>query len=404
MNKRVLVNIIFFLLVLYTYSYFEEVSEEDPLFSVIWGLEVDGRVEKVSFISNKTLAVVVSQPYIPVKWDNYVVKNGSIFVVNLEGEILKNISLLPIIQDVDISGEFIIVGGYGILPPEESSSTVTLKPSYLALYSTNGSQLWKREMEPLQVSVAGDVVVASASDKDRGPPKVYVFNSNGDLLWESCGYKVATNGEVIGIAYGRNISIFTKDGDLVMKLELISDPVNGVYLTKNQDIAITSYLMGNMDKPKLRMFDKDGRLRWMKAFEGPIIRTAFTSDGKLIAVFDGKLRIFDKNGGLLWVEPYNSSIFLNTFAFSPDGRLIVYADYSYIRLIVNPLFDIDKDKILDDEDLIPIHNGLFWRVLLTIIFGVFAAWVNWKEKKRGREKARKAYLELKETFGKTKED
>lgn len=401
MNKRILVNIIFLLLVLYTYKYFDEVSEKDPLLNVIWELKVNGRVEKVSFISNETLVVIVSQPYVPLTWE--MVRNGSILVVDLRGEILKNISLLPIIQDVDVSEEFIIVGSYGILPREESSN-LTLEPFYLALYSVNGSQLWKKEMESLQVSVAEDVVVASVSEKDRGPPKVYVFNSNGDLLWETWGYRIATNGEIIGIGYGRNITIFTKDGDLVMKFELKADPVNEIYLTKDQDLIIASYLMRYTDKPKLRMFDKAGKLKWMKVFEGPIIRTAFTPEGGLIAVFDGKLRIFDKNGGLLWTEPYNLTVFLDTLAFSPDEKFIAYADYNYVWLTVNPLFDDDKDGILDEEDRILIHNGLFWRLLFVIGFGIFATWINWKEKKKRREEARKTYLELKETFEKTKED
>ena len=64
-------------------------------------------------------------------------------------------------------------------------------------------------------------------------------------------------------------------------------------------------------------------------------------------------------------------------------------------LTINPLFDHDKDGIMDESDFIPFNNGLFYRTLLTIAVGIVAIWVNRRELQKSREEARKKYEELK---------
>ncbi|WP_228359816.1 hypothetical protein [Thermococcus sibiricus] len=85
---------------------------------------------------------------------------------------------------------------------------------------------------------------------------------------------------------------------------------------------------------------------------------------------------------------------MGRIAISEDEKLIAYGS-SGVSLAINPLFDHDKDGIIDEDDPIPFNNGLFYRVLLTIAVGIAAIWVNKREQQRNREEARKKYEEIK---------
>ncbi|ALV61784.1 hypothetical protein ADU37_CDS00850 [Thermococcus sp. 2319x1] len=85
---------------------------------------------------------------------------------------------------------------------------------------------------------------------------------------------------------------------------------------------------------------------------------------------------------------------LGRIAISKDEKYIVYG-ISGVDLVLNPLFDCDKDGIIDESDPLPINNDLFYRILLTVIVGISAFWIKREELQKEREEFRKRYEEIK---------
>ncbi|RLF86348.1 hypothetical protein DRN41_02690, partial [Thermococci archaeon] len=110
--------------------------------------------------------------------------------------------------------------------------------------------------------------------------------------------------------------------------------------------------------------------------------------------------ILDWSGKVLWDDTHyyplypDMGIALGRIAISEDEKFIAYGG-SEVSLVINPLFDRDKDGIIDEGDLIPFNNGLFYRTLLTVAMGAVTTWVNRRELQKSRKEARKKYEEIK---------
>lgn len=393
MDKKVqvLLNILFVFLIFWTLVYLEEVSNQDPLLNIIHRIEfsIEQEVMGIGF-QNDTL--VVKTAYYGISKNP---KNGSLLFIR-DGKIVKNITLLPFDDygAFDVSESVVVLGTYGI--KWLSESIFTFSPSYLVAYSPEGSELWRKEFNTTSVSAAGNLIVARGYMKNGSVVKV--FNISGNELW--ClyfGEKVATNGKVVAVAEKGRIYLFSRDGSLMRIIEPWKGTVDSMKLMEDGKLVVAFY---SRDSSHLGVYDENGNLIWVKNFQ--YIRD-FAVSRNYILVYDGALHILDFSGTTLWNNTAYYPMYpdmgmaLGRIAISADERFVAFGT-SGVNLVLNPLFDRDKDGVIDKRDPIPLNNDLFYRILVTIISGAFATWVNWRERKKERKKAKEEYLELKERF------
>lgn len=377
MNRKIssLLLILFVLLLLWSLDYFEEVSNKDPLLNRISQIEfsIEHEVVGIGF-QNDTL--VVKTVYYGISKNP---ENGSLLFIK-DGKIVKNITLLPFDHygAFDVSGNVIVLGTYGIRWLSES--TFTFSPSYLAAYSSEGSELWRKEFNTTSVSAAGDLIVARGYLKNGSVVKV--FDIKGEELWSlNFGEKVATNGKIVAVGEKGKIYLYSREGNLIRVIEPWKGHISSIKLTKDGKIIVAFY---SRDGSYLGIYDEDGNLLWGRNF--PFIRD-FTVSQNYILVHSNALHILDFSGRTLWSnEHYYPSLVLGRIAISKDEKYIAYG-VSGVNLVLNPLFDCDKDGIIDESDPLPINNDLFYRILLTVIVGTSAFWVkNCKRKGKNLEK------------------
>lgn len=191
MNRKIssLLLILFVLLLLWSLDYFEEVSNKDPLLNRISQIEFSIEHEVVG-IGFQNDALVIKTVYYGISKNP---ESGSLLFIK-DGKIVKNITLLPFDHygAFDVSGNVIVLGTYGVRWLSES--TFTFSPSYLAAYSSEGSELWRKEFNTTSVSAASDLIIARGYLKNGSVVKV--FDTKGEELWSlNFGEKVATNGK-----------------------------------------------------------------------------------------------------------------------------------------------------------------------------------------------------------------
>jgi len=390
MNKkiRVLLNILFVFLIFWTLNYWEETSKRDPLLDGIYrlnfGLEWD--VAGIGF-QNDTLVVKVTYDGLSRN-----PKNGSLLFIR-DGKIVRNISLLPYddFGSFDLSKDVIVIGSYSIKWLNES--TFTFSPFYLIAYTPTGSELWKREFNVTSLSTAGDLIVARGYV--RNGSVVRVFDVRGNELWSlDFGEKVATNGKTVAVAEKDRIYLFSREGNLIKTIKPWKGTVGSVELVGDGRIVATFY---SKEGSYLGVYNENGSLLWAKTFSR--IRD-FVISQDYILVYDSALHILDWSGRVLWDNTHyyplypDVGIALGRIAISEDEKFIAYGG-SEVSLVINPLFDRDKDGIMDESDFIPFNNGLFYRVALTLIMGSVTAWINWDERRKSKEEARKRHEEIK---------
>ena len=385
---RVLLNILFVFLIFWTLNYWEETSKRDPLLDRIYrlnfGLEWD--VDGMGF-QNDTLVVKVT--YDGVSRNP---KNGSLLFIR-DGKIVRNITLLPFddFGSFDLSKDVIVIGTYNIKWLDES--TFTFSPFYLIAYSPTGSELWRKEFNVTSLSTAGDLIVARGYVRNGSIVKV--FDIGGNELWGlDFGENVATNGKTVAVAEKDRIYLFSREGNLIKTIEPWKGTVGSVELTDDGRLVVAFY---SKEGSYLGVYSENGSLLWTKNFSR--IRD-FAISQNYILVYDGALHILDWSGKVLWDNTRyyplypEVGIVLGRIAISGDEKFIAYGD-SGLSLTINPLFDHDKDGIIDEDDPIPFNNGLFYRTLLTIAMGIVAIWVNKREQQRNREEARRNYEKIK---------
>ena len=390
MNKkiRVLLNILFVFLIFWTLNYWEETSKKDPLLDRIYklGLGFEWNVAGIGF-QNDTLVVKVA--YYGISRNP---KNGSLLFIS-DGKIIRNITLLPFddFGSFDLSKDAIVIGTYNIKWINES--TFTFSPFYLIAYSPTGSELWRREFNVTSLSTAGDLIVARGYV--RNGSVVRVFDVRGNELWSlDFGEKVATNGKTVVVAEKDRIYLFSREGNLIKIIEPWRGTVGSIELTDDGKVVATFY---SKKGSYLGVYNENGSLLWTKNFS---YIGDFTMSQNYILVHDGALHILDWSGRVLWDNTHyyplypDMGIALGRIAISGDEKFIAHGS-SGVGLTINPLFDHDKDGIMDESDFIPFNNGLFYRTLLTIAVGIVAIWVNRRELQKSREEARKKYEELK---------
>jgi|GEM_PF-2315063 len=390
MNKkiRVLLNILFVFLIFWTLNYWEETSKKDPLLDRIYKLDLgfEWNVAGIGF-QNDTLVVKVA--YYGMSRNP---KNGSLLFIS-DGKIIRNITLLPFddFGSFDLSKDAIVIGTYNIKWINES--TFTFSPFYLIAYSPTGSELWRREFNVTSLSTAGDLIVARGYVENGSV--VRVFDVRGNELWSlDFGEKVATNGKTVAVAEKDRIYLFSREGNLIKIIEPWRGTVGSIELTDDGKVVATFY---SKKGSYLGVYNENGSLLWTKNFS---YIGDFTISQNYILVHDGALHILDWSGRVLWDNTHyyplypDMGIALGRIAISENEKFIAYGD-SGLSLTINPLFDHDKDGIMDESDFIPFNNGLFYRTLLTIAVGIVAIWVNRRELQKSREEARKKYEELK---------
>ncbi|WP_058945782.1 hypothetical protein [Thermococcus sp. 2319x1] len=73
---------------------------------------------------------------------------------------------------------------------------ILFSPSYLVAYSSEGSELWRKEFNTTSVSAASDLIAAGGYLKNGSVVKV--FDIKGEELWSlNFGEEVATNGKIV---------------------------------------------------------------------------------------------------------------------------------------------------------------------------------------------------------------
>ena len=390
MNKkiRVLLNILFVFLIFWTLNYWEETSKRDPLLDRIYKLDLgfEWNVAGIGF-QNDTLIVKVTYDGLSRN-----PKNGSLLFIR-DGKIVRNISLLPYddFGSFDLSKDVIALGTYNIKWLNES--TFTFSPFYLIAYSPTGSELWRKEFNVTSLSTAGDLIVVRGYV--RNGSVVRVFDIDGNELWSlDFGENVATNGKTVAVAEKDRIYLFSGEGNLIKTIEPWKGTVGSIELTDGGKIVATFY---SKKGSYLGVYNENGSLLWAKNFS---YIGDFTISQNYILVYDGALYILDWSGKVLWDDTHyyplypDMGIALGRIAISEDEKFIAYGG-SEVSLVINPLFDRDKDGIIDEGDLIPFNNGLFYRTLLTVAMGAVTTWVNRRELQKSRKEARKKYEEIK---------
>ena len=390
MNKkiRVLLNILFVFLIFWTLNYWEETSKRDPLLDRIYKLDLgfEWNVAGIGF-QNDTLIVKVT--YHGVSRNP---KNGRLLFISDE-KIIRNITLLPFddFGSFDLSKDVVVIGTYSIKWLNES--TFTFSPFYLIAYSPLGSELWRKEFNTTSLSTAGDLIVARSYVENGSVVKV--FDVRGNELWDlAFGENVATNGKTIAVTEKGKIYLFSGEGNLIKTIEPWKGTVGSIELTDGGKIVATFY---SKKGSYLGGYNENGSLLWAKNFS---YIGDFTISQNYILVYDGALYILDWSGKVLWDDTHyyplypDMGIALGRIAISEDEKFIAYGG-SEVSLVINPLFDRDKDGIIDEGDLIPFNNGLFYRTLLTVAMGAVTTWVNRRELQKSRKEARKKYEEIK---------
>ncbi|USS39990.1 PQQ-binding-like beta-propeller repeat protein [Thermococcus aggregans] len=388
---RILLNILFIFLIFWTLNYWEETSKRDPLLDRIYRLDLslEWDVDGIGF-QNDTLVVKVTYHGLSRN-----PKNGSLLFIR-DGKIVRNVTLLPFddFGTFDLSKDVIALGTYSIKWLDES--TFTFSPFYLIAYSPTGSELWRKEFNVTSLSTAGDLIVARGYVRNGSVVKV--FDVRGNELWGlAFGENVATNGKTIAVTEKGKIYLFSREGNLIKTIEPWKGTVGSVELTDDGRLVVTFY---SKEGSYLGVYSENGSLLWTKNFSR--IRD-FAISQNYILVYDGALHILDWSGKVLWDNTRYYPLYpevgiaLGRIAISGDEKFIAYGS-SEVSLAINPLFDHDKDGIIDEDDPIPFNNGIFYRALLTIVVGIAAIWVNRRELQKSREEARKKYEEIKNSL------
>ncbi|USH00874.1 hypothetical protein K1720_03885 [Thermococcus argininiproducens] len=391
MKKRWIANFVLLLLALYTANYAELISEKDPVLNTLWRLDFGNFEENIAGIKFIESRIVIATSHNDIERD---AKNAHLIIIDEKGNVLRNVTLLRFVASFDASQRIIALGTADLKWLNES--TFTFSPFYLVVYSPNGSELWRREFNATSVSTANDLVVVRGYIKNGSIVKV--FDINGNDLWSlNFGEKVATNGKIVVVAEKGKIYFFSRDAELIKIVEPWKGIVDRMRLTDDGKLVVVFY---SREGQFLGVYDKNGDFLWGKTF---LHVEDFAISQNYLIVCDAALHIFDWSGREVWNDTMyyllypEIGIALGKIALSPDERFITYGDAG-VGFIINPLFDKDKDEILDENDTIPINNGLFWRIVIISGVGWLVVWINLWERKKEREKARKRYEEIKATF------
>ncbi|ADT83507.1 hypothetical protein TERMP_00530 [Thermococcus barophilus MP] len=388
MKKRWIANFVLLLLALYSANYAKVISEKDPVLNTLWRLNFGNFEENIAGIKFIDSRIVVATSYRGIAKH---AKNGHLIIVDEKGNVIGNTTLLHLVASFDASKRIIALGTANFKWLNES--TFTFSPFYLIAYSPNGSELWRRKFNATSVSTAGDLIVARGYIKNGSI--VRVFDIGGNELWSlDFGDKVTTNGKVVAVAEKGKIYLFSRNGKLIKAFNPWKGAVARMGLTDDGKLVVVFY---SRDGQFLGVYDRNGNFLWGKTF---LHVEDFAISQKYLLIYDGVLHIFDWSGRELWSNTKYHPLYpeigiaLGKIALSPDGKFIAYGNAG-VKFIINPLFDRDKDGILDENDAIPINNGLFLRIVMTLIVGGLALWVNLWERKKEREEARKRYEEIK---------
>ena len=177
----------------------------------------------------------------------------------------------------------------------EYGLAVGTSAGYVVVLNENGELKWSRKVNYTSVwSIAwnrnGELAVVAL-----GPPAtLYVFNSQGDLLWSKewengyQAYSVEWSGELLAVA-GVGLLIFNRDGDLLWSS-------TGTALT----VSWYDNRVAVAKAEGLQVFDRTGKLLW--SHDGTYHYLAWSEEGYLAAAskYGGKVCVFDNTGALVW--------------------------------------------------------------------------------------------------------
>jgi len=274
----------------------------------------------------------------------------------------------------------------------------------VCLFSKDGNLLWNYrgvaevdgELHDVSIyftsiSPDGEYIAASGVVYEYTAMVVYLFDKNGNLLWENKTYAalptsslcVSPNGEVVTVIYkyGKDkykyiIYFFNKDGELVWRYDIPTRKVlEGKVLKVSTSYNNNYIVIGGMGE--IYFFNKEGELLWSKKQLSKVgVVTSISSDGNFIAAATFRhVYLFDKEGNTLWsrecsppwvsISSDGEYIATTNGLYNKDGELLwSFEDISFGWETSPPIMSSDGSFIVVlDKNIIYLYNkdgNLVW--------------------------------------------
>lgn len=262
-----------------------------------WKFKTGGDVYGVGVTSNAEHVAVGS-------WDNHV------YLLNRSGQLLWKFKTKGSVEDVAISENYVAATGY------------IIREGTLYLFSISGELLWNKtfddHLKGVDVSAQG-VVVGS------GDGSIYFFYINGTKAWEYRTEKSAwgvwdaalSKEHIFAGGDDGSLYLLSLDGKLIWKKNLGKESyIYGVGISEDGEYAAA------VSQDRNVYLFKNRELLWKRS-------TGFSNYGAAISEYtavgswDRHLYVFDRNGSMVW--KYNIDSNVNRVAFSPDGGYLAVA-------------------------------------------------------------------------------
>lgn len=205
----------------------------------LWNHQIDGRIETVAVSKS---GYVVAGP-----------RDECIYLYNRSGELIFTYSAKSIYDSQDTA-----------IAPDESYFLFGSEHTYLNCYALDGELLWQREMGPLcniRISADSEYIAVGTSNS-----KLFLFDRNGNKLWEKKVTDAYFVHEVSISAYGEYIAVDA--------------------LEEHSFWAFNYYVA---------VYNKEGDLLWRYQGDEPFMAIAMSDDGEYIAAGNKKVLVFFDN-------------------------------------------------------------------------------------------------------------
>lgn len=165
----------------------------------------------------------------------------------------------------------------------------------------------------VEISPNGSYIAAIGTSNGE---RVYVFNTNGSLLWKrEDAFSISFSKNNYVVVGGKGIALLTGNGDLLWEYDNTSR-INRVFISRYGERVI------GVGEEKAYVLDRNGKLVAQFKFNGSI-RLSASSCGSYIAVGteNGTLYFFE-NEKLIWARRVGGRIY--PLSISADGNYIVF--------------------------------------------------------------------------------
>jgi len=180
--------------------------------------------------------------------------------------------------------------------------------------------LWSYQTSVATVSISADGSFIAVGSGDN---KVYLFNQNGDLLWEyqtdGGVRKVSVSADGSFVAAGSaddKVYLFSREGELLWNYET-GDDVRDVSTS-----ADGSFVAAGSADDKVYLFSREGELLWNYETGDDVRDVSTSADGSFVAAgsADDKVYLFSREGELLW--NYKTGWKVQKVSISADGSFV----------------------------------------------------------------------------------